>query len=219
MRSLAVGDQLLNDGSSVAEVARHFGVAEGTWYRWKATYGGMTGERKKAEGSLVAARAALGTTAAHPRRPLDDRRSVTQALRDAVAIAEDDLEWATTALKGIPAKLRRDEINPGAIRSKPRIERRALQMVTCMLAYNAELDLARKLNAYLGDDYEYRGITRNLLHLDGTVDFSPHAITVHLDRPDPPRLARGLGLLIEEINLRSPRLCGDGRTITYVLKG
>ena len=175
-------------------------------------------ERKKAEAALIAARAALGATAAHPRRPLDDRRSVTKALRDAVTIAEDDLKEATTALKGIPAKLRRDETRPGATRAKLRIERRALQMVTRMLAYNAELDLARKLNAYLGDDNEYRGITRNLLHLGGTIDFSAHAITVHLDRPDPPRLARALGLLIEEINLRSPRLCGDGRTITYVLK-
>ena len=43
VKKLSEGDQMLNDGSSVAEVARHFGVAEGTWYRWKATYGGMKG--------------------------------------------------------------------------------------------------------------------------------------------------------------------------------
>jgi hypothetical protein len=176
-------------------------------------------ERKTAEAALEAARAALGATDAHPRRPLDDRRSVMQALRDAVTIAERDLEEATAALKGIPAKLAREEIHPGVTRSKLRIERRALQMVCRMLAYNAELDLARKLNTYLGDDNEYRGIIRNLLHLGGTIDFRPHAITVKLDRPDPPRLARALGLLIEEINLRSPRLSGDGRTIIYALKG
>jgi hypothetical protein len=91
-------------------------------------------------------------------------------------------------------------------------------MVTRLLAYNAELHLARKLNAYLGDHDEYRGITRNLLHLGGVIDFRPQTITVHLDRPDPPRLARALKLLIEEINLKPPHLTGDGRPITYVLK-
>jgi len=91
-------------------------------------------------------------------------------------------------------------------------------MVTRLLAYNAELDLARRLNAYLGDDDEYRGITSNLLHLGGVIDFRPQTITVHLDRPDPPRLARALGLLIEETNLEPPRLTGDGRPVTYVLE-
>lgn len=177
------------------------------------------GERKTAAAALAAARAALGAEAARPRRPIDDHLAEMRELRDTVVMAEDDLEEAAAALKGIPARLRRDEIHPGAIRAKSRIERRALQMVTRMLAYNAELDLARKLNTYLGDDDEYRGITRNLLHLGGTIGFRPHAITVKLDRPDPPRLARALWLLIEEINLRSPRLSGDGRTITFVLKG
>ncbi len=124
---------------------------------------------------------------------------------------------ATAALKGVPAKLARDEIHPGAIRARPRLERRALQMVCRLPAHNAELDLARKLNAYLGD-CEYRAVTANLLHLSGVIDFRPHAITVRLDRPDPPRLARALGFAIEQINLRSPRLRGDGRTITYVLE-
>ena len=69
-------------------------------------------------------------------------------------------------------------------------------MVCRLLAYNAELDLSRRLNAYLGDDDEYRAITRNLLHLGGVIEFRLHAITVYLDCPDPPRLARALGLLV-----------------------
>lgn len=91
-------------------------------------------------------------------------------------------------------------------------------MVCRLLAYNAELDLSRRLNAYLGDDDEYRAITRNLLHLGGVIEFRLHAITVYLDCPDPPRLARALGLLVEEINLEPPRLPGDGRPVTYVLE-
>ncbi|WP_298446281.1 hypothetical protein, partial [Ferrimicrobium sp.] len=135
-----------------------------------------------------------------------------------VSIAEEDFGTATAALTGIPARLSRNEIHPGAIRAKPHLERRGLQMVCRLLAYNAELDLARRINAYLGDDDEYRGITRNLLHLGGTISFGRRGITVHLDRPDQPRLRRALALLIEEINNEPPHLPGDGRPITYVLR-
>ncbi len=176
-------------------------------------------ERTTAKAALASAHAAFAVEAVHPRRLIDDYLGEMRELRDTVVIAEDDPDEATAALKGIPATLRRDEIHPGAIRATPRLERRALQMVCRLLAYNAELDLARKLNAYLGDGDEYRGITRNLLHLGGVIDFRSHAITVRLDRPDPPRLARALGLLIDEVNLASPRLSGDGRPVTYVLDG
>ncbi len=47
VKKLAEGDQMLNEGKTVAEVARHFGIAEATWYRWKATYGGMKDEGMK----------------------------------------------------------------------------------------------------------------------------------------------------------------------------
>ena len=40
-RKLAEGDEMLNKGATVAEVARSFGITETTWYRWKNTYGGM----------------------------------------------------------------------------------------------------------------------------------------------------------------------------------
>ena len=41
IRKLAEGDNLLNEGATVAEVARTFGITETTWYRWKNQYGGM----------------------------------------------------------------------------------------------------------------------------------------------------------------------------------
>ena len=41
IRKLAEGDEMLNKGATVAEVARSFGITETTWYRWKNTYGGM----------------------------------------------------------------------------------------------------------------------------------------------------------------------------------
>ncbi len=44
-----------------------------------------------------------------------------------------------------------------------------------------------------------------------------HTITVTLDRPATPRLARALALLLDEINTSPPRLAGDPRPITYQL--
>ena len=41
IRKLAVGDRMLNEGSSVEEVARHLAITTSTWHRWKNQYGGM----------------------------------------------------------------------------------------------------------------------------------------------------------------------------------
>lgn len=68
-----------------------------------------------------------------------------------------------------------------------RIERdeakKALKPMVCrLLAYNAELDLARHLNTYLEDDDEYRAITRNLLHQPAAITYTKTTITVTLRR-------------------------------------
>jgi putative transposase len=41
IRKLAEGDKLLNQGEDIAEVCRHLEIAESTWHRWRAQYGGM----------------------------------------------------------------------------------------------------------------------------------------------------------------------------------
>ena len=41
IRKLAEGDKLLNQGEELAEVCRRLEIAESTWHRWKAQYGGM----------------------------------------------------------------------------------------------------------------------------------------------------------------------------------
>ena len=41
IRKLAEGDKLLNAGNDLAEVCRQLEIAESTWHRWKAQYGGM----------------------------------------------------------------------------------------------------------------------------------------------------------------------------------
>ena len=92
-------------------------------------------------------------------------------------------------------------------------------MVLRLLAHNAEHWLSAHLNAYLRDDDEYRAITRQTIirGLAGTITWTPAAITVQLERPGAPRIARALALLIEEINARAPVMPGDTRPITYHL--
>jgi putative transposase len=41
IRKLAEGNKLLAGGAELDEVCRHLQVAESTWHRWVAQYGGM----------------------------------------------------------------------------------------------------------------------------------------------------------------------------------
>lgn len=41
IRKLAEGNKLLGSGQELSEVCRHLQVAESTWHRWVAQYGGM----------------------------------------------------------------------------------------------------------------------------------------------------------------------------------
>jgi hypothetical protein len=64
---------------------------------------------------------------------------------------------------------------------------------------------------------EYRAILRDLLHLGGHVDYTTSAITITLDRPDSPRVARALQLLTEELNATPATMPADHRPLTYQL--
>ena len=135
-----------------------------------------------------------------------------------IAAAHHAVAAAKTERDTHPAKLPANHIDPAAKRARLRTHRRALQMVLRLLAYNAEHWLATAFNAYLQDPDEYRAITRNLLHLAGTITYTTTTITVVLDRPATPRLTRAVRLLLDEINTTPPRLPGDPRPITYHIK-
>ena len=47
VRKLRDGDRMLNEGKDIAEVIRHLEVAESTWNRWRAQYGGMKADEAK----------------------------------------------------------------------------------------------------------------------------------------------------------------------------
>ena len=141
------------------------------------------------------------------------------ALQDKITRARQAVTAATTARQDIPAKLPASDIDPDARVALLRAGRRGLQMVLRLLAHNAEHWLSNQLNAYLCDDDEYRAITRQSIirGLAGTITWTPAAITVHLEQPRAPRIARALALLIQEINATPPAMPGDNRPITYHL--
>ena len=134
-----------------------------------------------------------------------------------ITTARDTVAHAKTQRDAHPAKLPANVIDPDAKRARLRTHRRALQMTLRLLAYNAEHWLATQYNTYLQDPDEYCAITRNLLHLGGTITYTTNTITVTLDRPPTPRLTHTLRLLLGEINTTPPRLPGDTRPITYRL--
>jgi transposase len=145
-----------------------------------------------------------------------NRESLTAQKK--IHTVEKAITAAEDALKTIPAKLPANQIDPDAKRAIHRAHRRGLQMVLRLLAANAEHWLAHHLNAYLQDPHEYRAITRNLLHMGGTITYHNSTIHIELDRPATPRLTRALTLLLDEINTVPPHLPGDPRPLTYTIR-
>ena len=47
VEKLREGEALLSSGRTIAEVCRHLKVAESTYYRWRAEYGGMKVDQAK----------------------------------------------------------------------------------------------------------------------------------------------------------------------------
>ena len=169
-----------------------------------------------AEAALIAAERALPQMLAGPGSPKQLNAALPK-IHKQIQIAARALEQAKSALRPVPAKVLATDLDPDAQRARPRLERRGLQMVLRLLAFNAEAWLAEHFNAYLVDPNEYRAILRNLLHLGGQIDYTSTVITVTLDRPDSPRVARALQLLTDELNAEPACLPGDRRPLTYHL--
>ena len=172
---------------------------------------------RDAGAALAAAERELAGVISSPELSAAEKNKAIPPAEKKITRASAAVTAATAALQGIPARLPANQVTPGAQKAIPRTRRRSLQMVLRLLAASAEHWLGDRLNDYLRDSNEYRAITRNLLHLTGQIIYAPAAITVTLDRPAPPRLARALALLLDEINATPPRMPGDRRPITYQL--
>ena len=172
---------------------------------------------KRAETTLADAQRAL-TQLLRSDRPVAEINTAIPAAQTAIDTAEAALTNAKSQLKTIPAKIPANQHNPQAQRAILRTQRRSLQMVLRLLAFNAEQWLADRLNAYLADNDEYRATLRHLLHLGGRITYTPKSITVALDPPPTPKITRALRLLLDELNATPPRIPGDNRPITYKIK-
>ena len=174
---------------------------------------------RDAEKTLASAERALAGLLADPAITPAAKNAAIPAMQNKITRARQAAAAATAARKPIPAKLPASAIDPGAKVALLRTGRRGLQMVLRLLAHNAEHWLSNQLNAYLRDDDEYRATTRETIirGLAGTITWTPAAITVHLEQPRAPRIARALALLIQEINATPPAMPGDPRPITYHL--
>jgi hypothetical protein len=175
-----------------------------------------TAEVREAEKTLAAAERDLAALIADPAiSPAAKNTRLIPAAQNKIARARKALDAAAAARDKIPANV----IDPEARVALLRTRRRGLQMVLRLLAHNAEHWLSSHLNAYLRDDDEYRATTRETIirGLAGTITTTPGAITVELQNPGAPRVARALALLIDEINHTPPVMPGDPRPVTYQL--
>ena len=179
--------------------------------------------RKAAGRAVKAAEAGLAEAERHLAQLLASAQSAAHknkaipAAQDTITRAQQAVAAARTARDAISAKIAVNQAHPGAQRALQHARRRGLQMVLRLLAANAELWLAGRLNAYLRDPDEYRAITHHLLHQPGHITYHPGAITVTLGPPASARTGRALACLIEELNATPPRMPGDPRPITYRL--
>ncbi len=172
---------------------------------------------REAGQALAAAERELAGLISSPELSAAAKNKAIPPAQKKITRARDAVTAANAALKGIPARLPANEVTVGAQKAILRTRRRSLQMVLRLLAASAEHWLGNQLNDYLRDPDEYRAITRNLLHLGGTITYAPRAITVTLDTPAAPRIARALALLIGQINATPPGMPRDTRPITYQL--
>jgi hypothetical protein len=172
---------------------------------------------RDAEKTLAAAERGLAVLLEDPGLSPAAKNDRIPGLQQNITRARAAAAAAVAARKPVPAKLPASSIDPDARTAVLRAGRRGLQMVLRLLAHNAEHWLSNHLNAYLGDDDEYRAITRETIirGLAGTITCTPAAMTVTLQRPASQRVTRALTLLIDEINATPPAMPGDTRPITY----
>jgi transposase len=171
----------------------------------------------EAEEALAGAERSMAQLLCDPGLSAEEKTAAAGDRKRAVEEAESALVAARGALKGIPAKVKATDLDPTAERAKMRLERRGLQMVLRLLAFNAESWVAEHFDAYLEDPDEYRAILRHLLRLGGSFSYERRSITVTLERPDSPRVARALELLADELSTRGACLLGDRRPLRYVV--
>src|SRR5258708_11841752 len=77
IRKLAEGNKLLGAGQELAEVCRHLEIAESTWHRWLAQYGGMKANEAQPPKKLQAENSPLKKLVAHQALRIGTRKEIS----------------------------------------------------------------------------------------------------------------------------------------------
>ena len=77
IRRLAEGNKLLASGQQLDEVCRHLEIAESTWHRWLAQYGGMKANDAKRLKELVSMNTRLKKLVANQALDIDMRKEIS----------------------------------------------------------------------------------------------------------------------------------------------
>jgi len=77
IRKLAEGNKLLGAGQDLSEVCRHLQIAESTWHRWLAQYGGMKANEAKRLKELEAENARLKKLVANQALDIDMLKEIS----------------------------------------------------------------------------------------------------------------------------------------------
>ena len=78
IRKLAEGNKLLAGGTELDEVCRHLQIAESTWHRWIAQYGGMKANDAKRLKELEGENARLKKLVANQALGIDMLREIAE---------------------------------------------------------------------------------------------------------------------------------------------
>ena len=78
IRKLAEGNKLLGGGAELDEVCRHLQIAESTWHRWIAQYGGMKASDAKRLKELEGENARLKKLVANQALDIDMLKEIAE---------------------------------------------------------------------------------------------------------------------------------------------
>ncbi len=77
IRKLSEGNKLFASGQELDEVCRHLEIAESTWHRWLARYGGMKADESKRLKELETENARLKKLVANQALDIDMLREIS----------------------------------------------------------------------------------------------------------------------------------------------
>ncbi len=172
-------------------------------------------ELKEKEAAVATLERVIGATATIPGDDIAETNRGLRRLQDELVTARNERDAAKEALRPVPAKVRRNEIDP-----RPRSPPRGFTVGRCRWSVACSPTTPSSTSPAASTPISTtrtstRAITRNLLHQPGAVTYAKHSITVTLRPPDAPRVTRALALLCDQLNANPPRMTGDRRPITY----